>query len=278
MEKIVNRLFRKACADYALLADGDRVLVALSGGKDSMVLTRLLGQQARRHVPRIEVAAVHVVMDNIPYVADHDYLQRFCEESGVPLTIIHSRFDAEAPAEGEGAVAHRQNDAAYRRRQKTPCFLCAWYRRKALFEYATQQGYNKIALGHHQDDFLVTMLMNLTYEGRFESMQPLLPMRHYPISLIRPLCLTSERLITEVATQWEVQPLPRKCPHDTATRRDSLTHIFRQIEGLNPEARYSMWRAMNFPKISPTTSPKTSPTTSPKTSPTTSPTPPKEGL
>lgn len=268
----LQRLFRKACGDYGLLADGDRVLVALSGGKDSMVLARLLAGQARRHVPRIEVAAAHVVMDNIPYAADHEYLRQFCEEGGVPLTILHTRFDTSAPeaapeaesgflqeiapAKGETAapagsapmVPHRQSDGAYRRRQKTPCFLCAWYRRKALFEYATQQGYNKIALGHHQDDFLVTLLMNLTYEGRFESMQPMLPMKHYPLSLIRPLCLSPESLIAETATTLGVQPLPHKCPHDRATRRDSLTAIFRQLEALNPEARYSMWKSLGIPK------------------------------
>lgn len=241
----LQRLFRKACGDYGLLADADRVLIALSGGKDSMVLARLLGEQARRHVPRIEVAAVHVVMDNIPYVADHDYLRQFCEEAGVPLSIIHTRFDASAPPEGEGAVAHRQGAGAYRRRQQSPCFLCAWYRRKALFEYAAQQGYNKVALGHHQDDFLVTLLMNLTYEGRFETMQPMLPMRHYPIALIRPLCLAPEALIKEAAAAMSVQPLPRCCPHDTASRRDDLTQIFHQLEALNPEARYSMWRAIS---------------------------------
>ena len=92
MEKKIQRLFHRACAEYSLLEDGDRVLVALSGGKDSLMLLRLMGEQQRIFKPRIEVEAVHVVMDNIPYETDHTYIQRFCEEAGVRLTILHSSF------------------------------------------------------------------------------------------------------------------------------------------------------------------------------------------
>ena len=83
IEKKVQRLFRTACADYRLLEDGDRVLVALSGGKDSLELLRLLGRQQKILKPKIEVEAIHVVMDSVPYVTDKEYLQATCDELGV---------------------------------------------------------------------------------------------------------------------------------------------------------------------------------------------------
>lgn len=224
----LRRLFHKGCADYHLLEDGDRVLVALSGGKDSMVLARLLGEQARLHKPRIEVAAAHVVMDNIPYATDLDYLQHYCQEYGMPLEVIHTTFDATTD------------------RRHTPCFLCSWYRRKALFQYAEAKGYNKVALGHHQDDILVTLLMNLTFEGSLDTMRPLMQMKHYPLAVIRPLCLAPEELTRSLAEEMQLPPQRSLCPYETATRRDDMQRIFRQLQEMNPEARYSMWRAVAF--------------------------------
>ena len=223
----IRRRFHQACADYRLLEDGDRVLVALSGGKDSRMLVRLLGEQARLFVPRIDVAAAHVVMDNIAYHSPTQSLEAYCADYGVPFHLLHASFDA--------TTDHRH----------TPCFLCAWNRRKALFQFAQQNGFNKLALGHHQDDFLVTYLMNITFEGRAETMQPLMQMEHYPLQVIRPLCLVEEEWI-----RAEDKPLqivtgdePTLCPHETTTQRAALTKVFHHLEALNPEARYSLWRA-----------------------------------
>lgn len=222
------KLFHRACANYGLLADGDRVLVALSGGKDSLMLTRLLAQQSRILKPRIEVEAVHVIMDNIPYETERTYLEQFCKNEGIKLTILHTSFDAERAAKSK----------------KPHCFLCSWHRRKAIFQYATENNFNKVALGHHQDDFLVTMLLNLTYEGAFSSMLPSMPMRHYPITIIRPLCLIPENMIKEVAIAEGFQKQKTPCPYEHETKRTTMTNLLHQIEELNPEARYSMWHAM----------------------------------
>lgn len=229
-DKKILRLFHKACAEYKLLEDGDRVLVALSGGKDSLELVRLLGQQQRILKPRIEVEAAHVVMQNIPYDTDRTYITDFCRDAGVPLHILESSFDESTD------------------RRKTRCFLCAWNRRKVLFSYARDHGFNKVALGHHQDDFLVTMLMNLTFEGSATTMQPLMPMRHYPLSVIRPLCLIPEALISEVAERDSFHKQKVLCPYEEVTRRQSITEIFRQLEAMNPEVRYSMWHAITASK------------------------------
>lgn len=222
------KLFHRACADYNLLADGDRVLVALSGGKDSLMLTRLMAQQAKIHVPRIEVEAVHVIMDNIPYESDSNYLKEFCNTEGIKLTLLHTSFDEERAAKSK----------------KPKCFLCSWHRRKAIFNYAAEHNYNKVALGHHMDDFLVTMLMNLTFEGSFSSMLPSMPMRHYPITIIRPLCLIPEKKIIEVAEADNFRKQKKLCPYERETMRTTMDSLLKQIEQLNPEARYSMWHAL----------------------------------
>ena len=223
----VFKLFHKACADYSLLEDGDRVLIALSGGKDSMELVRLLGRQQTILKPRIEVEAAHVVMDNIPYHSDETYLRDFCDAAGVRLNIIHTAFDESTD------------------RRKTKCFLCSWYRRKALFTFAQENGFSKVALGHHQDDFITTLLMNMIYQGRNETMSPLMKMRHYPISVIRPLCLVAEEDIKSIAQSEGFHKQKAACPYEDATRRKDMTELFHHIESLNPEARYTLWRTIS---------------------------------
>lgn len=247
MTKLI-RLFHKACADYSLLEDGDRVLVALSGGKDSLMLAKLMGMQQRIHKPKIEVEAVHVIMDNIPYETDRSYIQRFCEQEGIRLTILHSSFTIHGlfPKRPDDQTPKRTNFQSNqaKRRQKTPCFLCSWNRRKAIFTYAKEHGFTKVALGHHQDDILITMLMNMTFEGSLDTMQPKLKMRHYPIEVIRPLCLIPEKNIKEQAMLLGFEKQKTPCPYDTVTKRNALKDIFHQLEELNPEARYSMWHAL----------------------------------
>lgn len=226
-EKKITRLFHQACAEYNLLADGDRVLVAVSGGKDSLELVRLMARQSRILKPRIEVAAAHVIMDNIPYETDRTYLTDFCREEGIELHILHSSFDESTD------------------RRKTKCFLCSWNRRKTLFKFASDNGYNKVAFGHHMDDFLVTLLMNQTFEGTHSTMKPLMEMRHYPISVIRPLCLVHESMIQEMADKCGFQRQKVACPYETVTQRTRMTEVFHELEDINPEARYCLWRSIN---------------------------------
>lgn len=227
MEKEILRKFNKGCVDYDLLEDGDRILVALSGGKDSMILARLLAQRSRIFKPHITVEAVHVVMDNIPYETDTEYLNAFCDENGLKLHILHGSFDESKDP------------------RKTKCFLCAWNRRKIIFNYAKENGFNKVALGHHQDDILTTWLMNITFEGNASAaMPPKLKMNHYPIEIIRPLCLVEEVWIKETAEKYGFRNQKTVCPYEQITRRKDMNDVFHKLNELNPEARYSMWKAM----------------------------------
>ena len=237
--KRINERFVKAFVRFGLLHDDDHVLVGLSGGKDSLLLTELLARRARILHPRFKVEALHVRMENVSYETDTSYLQQFCDNLGVKLHVLTTSFEVDATAESE------PTDAARRRKQKTPCFLCSWNRRKQMFNLAQELGCNKIALGHHQDDLLHTALMNLTFQGRFDTMPALLRMRKMPLAIIRPLCMIEEKDIKQYAELQGYQKQQKLCPYETHSHRADIKHIYDAIEQMNPEARYSMWNALN---------------------------------
>ncbi|MCM1311273.1 MAG: tRNA 2-thiocytidine biosynthesis TtcA family protein [Bacteroides sp.] len=222
----IEKLFNKGCVDYGLLRDGDRILVALSGGKDSLMLLRLLAMRSRIFKPRFEVEAAHVIMDNIPYITDTGYLDAFCSGYGIKLHVLHSSFDENTDG------------------RRTKCFLCSWNRRKTLFEFAEKNGFNKIALGHHQDDIITTLLMNMTFEGATGTMPPMLSLKNYGLVIIRPLCLVHEDYIREVAEREGFQKQKKACPYEDVTKRKAMNDLFHKMEAINPEARYSLWNAM----------------------------------
>ena len=237
LENRVIRRFHKALADYRLTADGDHILVAVSGGKDSLCLLELMARQERIHKPAIRVEAVHVRMENISYATSTDYLQRFCREWGVPFHLLTTRFDL-------GNASQQPADAKTLRRQKTPCFLCSWNRRKQIFNLAQQLGCNKIALGHHQDDIIHTALMNLLFQGRFEGMPASLSMERMPLTIIRPLCLQTEADLKAFAQMKGYEKQIKNCPYEEQTRRQAVAQLFVKMEQLNPEARFSIWKAL----------------------------------
>ena len=222
----IERRVAKGMVDYGLLEDGDRVLIGLSGGKDSLALTELLARRARIYKPRFTVEAVHVVMRNIPYQSDTDYLRAFCEERGVPFTLYETEFDPSTD------------------RRKSPCFLCSWNRRKALFTVAKEKGCNKIALGHHMDDILETLLMNQVFQGAFSTMPPRLVMKKFDMTIIRPLCLVHEADLEELAALHGYRKQVKHCPYEHDSHRTGMKDILRRLEAMNPEARYSLWGSM----------------------------------
>ena len=232
----LNERFVKAMATYHLIEDDDRILVGLSGGKDSLCLLELLAKRSRIQHPRFEVEALHVRMSNIHYETDTSYLQKFCDDLGVKLHVMTTSFEVDNNSEGDAARLHKQ---------KTPCFLCSWNRRKQMFNLAQELGCNKIALGHHQDDLLHTALMNLTFQGRFDTMQALLKMRKMPLSIIRPLCMIEEKDIKNYAELQGYQKQQKLCPYETNSHRAEIKQIYDAIEQMNQEARYSMWNALN---------------------------------
>lgn len=229
LDNRLRRLFHKACADYGLIADGDHILVGLSGGKDSLALVEMLGRRARIHVPSFRVTALHVCVENIGYRSDTAWLEAFCRAWGVPFVQRTTRYD-ERP---EG------------RQQKNHCFLCSWYRRKALFDAARELGCNKLALGHHKDDIVETLLMNLIYQGAVATIAPMMQMEKMPLQVIRPLCLIEERDLREYARLREYPQVPKLCPYEHDSSRSEVKKLVTQLEQFNPEVRDSLWGAMH---------------------------------
>lgn len=223
----IKQRFNKTCADYQLIADGDRILIGLSGGKDSLALLELMGERAKILKPRFEVVAAHVVMSNIPYRSDLEYLRKMAEKVGVELHVVETSFDASTD------------------KRKTPCFLCSWNRRKALFELAKSLGCNKIALGHHMDDVLVTLLMNLCFQGEFGTMPPLLKMDKFNMQIIRPLCRIEEQDLEALAAIRGYKSQIKNCPYENDSHRINARRMLHEMVELNPEAKYSLWGAMS---------------------------------
>ncbi len=217
---------KKAIFDYGLIDDGDRILVGLSGGKDSLALVDLLGRRSRIYRPRFEVVVAHVVMGNIPYRSDLEYLRARAEEHGLPFIVHETSFDPSTDT------------------RKSPCFLCSWTRRKALFEIAKEHRCNKIALGHHQDDILVTLLMNLVHQGAFGTMPPRLRMDKFDMEIIRPMCLVEERELIRVAAWKGYRKQLKDCPYESGSSRSDVKGLLESLEAINPEARYSLWGSM----------------------------------
>ena len=222
----IERRFNKGVVQYGLIEEGDKILIGLSGGKDSLALVELLGRRARIYKPRFSVVAVHVVMKNIPYQSDTEYLKAHCEAYGVPFVQYETAFD---PATDT---------------RKSPCFLCSWNRRKVLFTVAKEHGCNKIALGHHMDDILETLLMNITYQGAFSTMPPRLMMKKFDMTIIRPMCLVHEADLIEMARIRGFRKQIKDCPYESLSNRSNMKEVLYSLEKMNPEARYSLWKCM----------------------------------
>lgn len=231
-DKLTHK-FHQACADYGLIEDGDHILIGLSGGKDSLALVELLGRRAQIYKPRFTVTALHVRVKERDYRTDLSYLEHFCREADVPLVVRDVEI---GEARDTGIPGHRDID--------NPCFLCAWYRRKTLFNVAQELGCNKIAFGHHRDDIIETLLMNLIYQGAFATMPPKLQLEKMPIQIIRPLCLIDEAELVRHAQERDYQKQEKLCPFEHVSAREKAAELLAQIKAMNPEAVDSMYAAM----------------------------------
>ena len=230
----LTKRFHKACADYGLIADGDHILIGLSGGKDSLALVEFLGKRAQVFVPRFQVTAVHIRVKERDYHSDLSYLEDFCARVRVPFIIRDTEI-------GESREANSMEKTG---KEKHPCFLCSWYRRKALFDVAKELGCNKIALGHHKDDLVETLLMNLIFQGSTATIPPLLQMEKMPLQMIRPLCLIEEKEIQRYAELSQYEKQTKLCPLEKVSSRAEVKELLKQLETLNPNVRDSIWGAM----------------------------------
>jgi tRNA(Ile)-lysidine synthase TilS/MesJ len=231
-QRRIDTRLRKALRDYRLIEDGDKILIALSGGKDSLALVELLGRRMKIFKPRFTAEAIHVRMENIDYESSTEYLEKFCADCGIKLHVVTTSFDASTD------------------KRSSPCFLCPWNRRKEMFRLAQEQGFNKIALGHHQDDIIQTMMMNLLFHGHFEGMSPKLKLDKMPITIIRPLCLEHEDDLRAMAKEHGYKSQKKICPYDNDTKRAEMAELYKKMEAVSPHARNHIWNALQKSELS----------------------------
>lgn len=229
LEKKLMRAMGRAIVDFSLIEEGDHVLCAVSGGKDSYTLHHLLSSLAPRSPVKFRVTAVNIDQGHpgypahvlIDYMATHKHAFRLVQED------TYSVVTAKIP---EG---------------KTYCSLCSRLRRGILYTLAQEMGCNKIALGHHRDDALVTLLLNLTFSGQLKAMPPKLLADDGKNVVIRPLIYCAERDIAAYAAGQGFPILPCDlCGSQENLQRKQMSLLLEQLEERAPGARESMLAAL----------------------------------
>jgi tRNA 2-thiocytidine biosynthesis protein TtcA len=230
-ERLAHYLLKKvnkACRTYNLLADGDRIAVAVSGGKDSNTLLDLLHR--RRGMERCHLVAVHVLTEGEECQAKVDLtgLERWLQELGVEYELV--------PVEPAAGQPRREN--------QSPCFHCAWRRRKTLFLTTQRLGCNKVAFGHNADDVAQTTLLNLVYHGRLETMAARVEFFGGEITVIRPLYFVLEKEMARYVRAGGVPVVADPCPVAARSRRAAMAQVLRLLEKQNPRVKISLLRAV----------------------------------
>lgn len=226
--RTLRKPFRRAVEEYRLIAPDDRVAVCISGGKDSMLLALLLRDLARE----VDLSLTYLAMD--PGYAPEN--RRHIEENAARLGL---------PVEFFGTDVLR---VAGRHAPEHPCFLCAKMRRGHLYAEAQKRGCNKIALGHHFDDAIETVLMGLLYGGQVQAMLPRLRSKNYPgMELIRPLYFVRERAVSEWVDAAGLTFLPCGCPaaqRGQDTKRAEIKALIARLAAENPQVEKNILNAV----------------------------------
>jgi len=225
---LIKRI-NKANRDFELIADGDRIAVAASGGKDSLTLLELLHRRQRFVPTDYTLVPVHIISDW--RCTDQDlraWLEQYFQSLGLEYTFRE--------------ISIMRDEGGHR--QEPDCFWCAWNRRKALFETAHELGCNKVAFGHHADDIAQTTLLNLFYHGRLETMEPKVEFFDGVITVIRPLVYVPEREIVRFARAAGFPCSGIPCPQAATSQRTRMAQLLRQVEEECPRVKVNLFRAV----------------------------------
>ena len=220
---------RKACEMFDLIEDGDKIAVGISGGKDSITLLTCLSMLKRFYPKKFELGAIAI--DLFDGQTDYTEMKKYCEKLGVDLVVVNSTI----------------NKVVFDIRKETnPCALCANLRRGYLNTNAKKLGFNKVALGHHADDLIETLLMSLFHESRLHTFLPKMQLTNTPLMVIRPMILVFEKEIIGVSKNMPV--IKNLCPADKHTQREYMKQLLKSISKDIPEVHKHILSALINPE------------------------------
>lgn len=224
---LLGKLWR-CIIEFEMLQEGDRVLIGLSGGKDSMFLTAALAE-VQQYAPFKFDLACYTVDTMFSSDFPKADLESFCTQYG--LKHYSSKVDV---------------TEAWQHRTNTPCFTCAYFRRAATNRTALELGFNKVAWAHHHDDAVETFFLNLVASGQLKTFLPVTPLSRTGLTLIRPLLYYRETEIISMVDELNLHPLKNPCPYDGHTKRQEAKELLRSLQGFNAEAYDHLAAAMRF--------------------------------
>ena len=233
MQRILGAL-RRAVQDYDMIQEGDKIAVGLSGGKDSLLLLEALENYRKFSPVNFTLCAIHIDMNFKS--EEKDRLRphvEFVEAQGVELHIVKTD------------LAEIIFDI---RKESNPCSLCSKMRRGALCSAAREFGANKVALGHHADDILETMLLSLAYESRFSTFQPVSYLSRSEVTVIRPFIYLEENEVRRATKKLDLPVVKNLCPADKHTQRQEAKDFTAELNKKIPGVKQRMLSAIYHPE------------------------------
>jgi len=211
---------------FAMIGPGDRVLIGVSGGKDSLALSLALVERKKWVPVDYELFAVQVEWREYPLEeAEKRSLDEFFDRLAIPLRRVRASINP--PSFGG----------------KFSCYTCSRNRKRILFGEAERVGATRIALGHHMDDIARTTLMNLLFHGEFSTMMPVQSFFNGAVKIIRPLCEVRESEVKRVAARLALPAVPSRCPNAERNRRLIMRDILRQVSRIDRNAATNLYKA-----------------------------------
>lgn len=223
---------RKAIDDYQLIDEGDKIVVGISGGKDSLALLYALSGLRRFYPKNFELMAVTVDLGYDDF--DLTSIQALCDTLDVPYHIVHTEISK---------IIFNE------RQEKSPCSLCAKMRKGALNDFVRESGYNKVAYAHHMDDVIETAFLSMIFEGRFYSFPPKTYLEDTELTIIRPMIYASEAEVKGFQNKYQLPIVANPCPIDGNTKREYVKDLIRQMNSENPGVKSRLFHAIQTGNI-----------------------------
>jgi tRNA 2-thiocytidine biosynthesis protein TtcA len=228
----LKKWLEKAVLDFGMIEEGDRLLIGVSGGADSLVLLDLL-DSPMIFTPVFSFIAVNIDMGFDPNYCAYYELEKYFQEHNYPYVMEKTDI---------GLLAHSDYN------KKNPCFLCSRLRRKRIFEIAAEKGCNKIAFAHHRDDIIETLLINMFYGREISTMVPNQRIFGGKLHIIRPLAYLREELVKKYSFERQFPTVKNDCPTSKTSRRIYVKHLLNELERENKDIRHNIFTAMSHVK------------------------------